>query len=88
MSTKKQAHAGGFANMKTLTVAEIQEKQSDVYPQEINHVAINEKVQSLDMKNLSQADIEWLHDLKNLAQRIRIAEYRKLNGIPSPVGGR
>lgn len=68
--------------MKNLTVADIREKQSDIYPS-----SIDAKVQSLDLKNLSEADLMWLHDLKNLAQHINNAMYKKEMGLPSTVKG-
>lgn len=43
--------------------------------------SINDKVLALDMKNLSQAELDWLHDLYALAQKVRNAEFYKTQGI-------
>ncbi len=43
--------------------------------------ALTQKVLALDLNNLSAEELDWLHDLKNKAQRIRIAEFKKQNGI-------
>lgn len=47
---------------------------------------ITQKVLTLDLSNLTVAELDWLHGLKNKAQHIRIAEFKKANGIT--LGGR
>ena len=39
----------------------------------------NERVQALDMSNLSEEDIRWLHQLKNLAAVLQGRLYLKHN---------
>lgn len=48
--------------------------------------AIQERVLSLDLKNLSQEDLDWLHDLYALAQKIRTAEFYKSQGMDNQRG--
>lgn len=42
---------------------------------------LTQKVMALDIKNLTQEELDWLHTLYNKAQRIRNAEFYKLHGI-------
>lgn len=46
------------------------------------------RVLALDLKNLSKEDLDWLHDLKNKAQKIRIAEFYKTQGMDNVKGER
>lgn len=50
--------------------------------------AIQERVIALDLKNLSQEDLDWLHDLKIEAQAIRTAEFYKSQGMDNVKGER
>lgn len=43
--------------------------------------SIDKKVLELDLKNLTAAELDWLHDLKAKAQRMYIARYYKSQGI-------
>lgn len=47
---------------------------------------VTEKVLALDLGNLSPADLDWLHTLKNKAQKIAIAMYLKEEGIETLKG--
>jgi hypothetical protein len=42
---------------------------------------INKRVLALDMNNLTVEELDWLHELKNRAQKIRIAEFYKSQGM-------
>mgnify|MGYP001566961327 CR=1 FL=1 len=41
------------------------------------------RILSLNLTNLTQEQIDWLHELKNKAQRIQSAMYLKSEGIKS-----